>query len=132
MTRRKVPVSEWRECPHCRYPMVRWAKFTQTPERVWVNWHPDEWVLPVHFLILGGLMLLALTFPWLGEVMFGGHHRRGWGFQMLESMGVGVAVLVGYGVYLYRRQKREKLALNMRARDWVCAKCLHVKRERPA
>ena len=109
--------------------MVRWQKLQQNPERVWVNWNPDEWVLPVHFLIMGGLFLLAFMVPWFGEVLFGGHQRRGLAFGLLESVGVGLAIMIGYGVYLYRRHKREKLALDMHPNDWVCAKCLHVERE---
>ena len=97
-----------------------------------MDWNPDEWVLPVHVLIMGGLLLLAFTVPWLGEVLFGSQHRRGWAFGLLESVGIGLAVSIGYVVYLYRRHKREKLAQAVQPQDWVCAKCLYTERERPA
>lgn len=109
--------------------MVRWTKFQRNPERVWVNWNPDEWAIPVHFLILGGLFLLAFTVPWFGEALFSGPHRRGWAFGLLESVGLGVAVAIGYAVYLFRRRKREQLARTLQPQDWVCARCLHAERE---
>ncbi|WP_261664626.1 hypothetical protein [Deinococcus sp. Marseille-Q6407] len=73
---RPVPQTTWRECPHCRYPMVRWRELAGEPEQLWVAWNPETSFLPLHWLILGGLLLLPLAFPGLEVLVYGGLHRQ--------------------------------------------------------
>lgn len=129
MTRR-VPAQAWHECPKCAYPMVRWEKFQQNPERVWLVWKPEEWWGPVHVLILGGLLLLGFLMPWVGVILLGGQHRRGFVLALIEGVGLGSAVLIGYVTYLRRQRRRKRLTGNLQPLDWVCARCLHTEHER--
>ncbi|GHG12226.1 hypothetical protein GCM10017783_25490 [Deinococcus piscis] len=122
---RPTPSPTWRDCPRCRYPMTRWSELAGETEPLWVAWNPTDSWLPLHILILGGLMLLALASPTVGTFIFG-PHQRGWAWGLAEAIGLALATLAGAVTLWMRRSRRARLTHTLQPHDLVCARCLHA------
>lgn len=114
--------------------MVRWERFQQHPERVWVNWNPDDWPVSPVVVMLVALFLIGAVFPGLASILTQGNGVRSGErtYQAVVALGLLGATLVGVFHWWRRSKQRETLALHMHPNDWVCAKCLHVECELPA
>lgn len=134
MSRRKASGNERRECPKCCTPMVRWGSFQQHPERVWVNWNPDDWPVSPLVVMLVALLLIGAVFPGLGEWLNRGSGFRSGARTFNFLMSVGSLMATAYAVFVWwqRRQKREALADDLKPQDWICPNCLSaVSKQRP-
>lgn len=125
---------EWRECPRCRTPMVRWDSFQRHPERVWVNWNPEDWPVSPLVVMLAALLLIGAVSPALGEWLMQGSGPRSGTRTFNFMMGVGALLATAYAVVVWwrRGQKRKALAQGLKPQDWICPNCLHtVAEQRP-
>lgn len=101
--------------------MTRWRDLARRPERPLLDWDPDRWwldypwqglvIVPVLcFLIPSAAMNLALAAPVL--FLFFGF------LWALTAMWIAL---------WWRRRRRKRLSAQVRADDWVCARCLHTR-----
>ncbi|GGJ84681.1 hypothetical protein [Deinococcus aquiradiocola] len=118
----------WLHCPRCRHPLIRWHRYTWTPERPQVVWDPDRWLLP--FPVMGAVLMTGLILLCTELLLIGGLGRGRVLLWTVTQLGLLWATAVAWVDWRWRLQRRAHLRRTLQPHDWVCARCLHSEPDR--
>ncbi|BDP40789.1 hypothetical protein DAETH_07580 [Deinococcus aetherius] len=102
--------------------MTRWASLARHPERPWLIWDPDRWLLPVPWEGVALLVALGMVAPGVVWLLLGGRRSS----SIVIAAGFVWALVSARLTFLWRRHLRRQRARQARSNDWVCAACLYT------